>query len=197
MIPPAGEYRYEILDAGGAVIGVEEERLSAEGLSGVRTSTGGANRYELEARFGADGLVASLAVRYARGPFERSARYEVAGDHVRGTVGALAARNPAEAKLGRFREIDADLIVFKAMLIARARGRGQTRFTGRVAAIDPNTLVAASRKQTWHQRDDAGLRWTFEPAMGESEEFELDGEGRIVRRVDRRGVQTVLRMFTP
>ena len=114
---------------------------------------------------------------------------------LRGSVDTLAARNSTEAKLGRFREIDGGLILFKALIIAHARLRGQARFTGRVATIDPNTLIAASRKQIYRQRDAAGLRWVFEPLMGESEEIELDEAGRIARHTDRRGMETVLRTF--
>lgn len=194
MIPPPGEYRYELL-SGQQVIAVEEARLTAEVLSGVRASATGAGRHEVEARLAPGGVLASITARYTRGPFSRSASYRVDGDLLRGSIAALAGRNAAETKLGRFHEVDGDLILFKALIIAHVRLRGHSRFTGRVATIDPNTLVAASHKQTYRQRDAAGLKWTFEPLMGEAEEIELDEASRILRRTDRRGTQTVLRAF--
>ncbi len=196
MILPPGEYRYEVLSAG-QIIAVEEERLTLERLSGVRTAAAGASRHEVEARLGRDGVVLGITVRYTRGPFSRSASYEVDGDLLRGSVDALAGRNAVEARLGRFREVDGDLVLFKTLTIAHIRSRGQNRFTGRVATVDPNTLVAASRKQIYRQRDATGLSWTFEPAMGEAEEIELDQEGRLLRSADRRGVETVLREYRP
>jgi hypothetical protein len=196
VIPPPGDYRYEIV-SGGEIAGVEEDRLTAERLSGVRISGPNSARFEAQAQLGADGAVLTIALRYARGPFTRSATYQADGDLLRGSVDALAGRNATESKLGRFREIDGDLILFKALIIARARIRGQSRFTGRIASINPNTLVPSSRKETYRQRDVSGLRWVLEPLLGESEEIEIDQAGRIVRRIDRRGVETVLREFKP
>lgn len=165
MIPPLGEYRYEIRGRG-EIAAIEETRLDPERLSGSRISDRGGNRYEVEARLAPDGYVQALEVRYRRGPFERNARYQAEGEVLRGIVGALAARNPAEAKLGRLREVDAELVLFKALIIAHIRARGQTGFTGRVVTIDPNTLIAASLKQTYRQRDAAGVEWIFEPLDG-------------------------------
>ncbi len=192
MIPPSGDYRYELL-SGRQVVATEECRLTAERLTGARVSESG--RYEVEADLGPGATVSAISMRYVRGPFSRAASYRAETDLLRGSVGALAGHNAAEAKLGRLREIDADLVLFKALIIGHARVRGQSRFTSRIAIIDPNTLVAASRKQTYRQRDASGLRWLYEPMMGESEQIELDEQGRIVRRIDRRGIETVLRSF--
>jgi hypothetical protein len=112
-------------------------------------------------------------------------------------VSAVAGRNEVAVALGRYREIDAGLTFFKALLIAHIRARGDERWTGRVAVIDPNTLVAASLKQTCWRRDDAGRLWVYELRMGETETIEIDAEGRITRRLDDRGVETVLAGFDP
>jgi hypothetical protein len=197
MIPP-GNYRYEILGAVPTAaiertIAVEETRLTADSITGARTANSG--RYEVEARLGPDTEIVSITLRYTRGPFSRAAAYRADGDQIRGSVDALAGRNAVEAKLGRFREVDPDLILFKTLIIAHARARGQSRFTGRIVTIDPNTLVAASRKQTYRRRDPAGLNWICEPLLGEAEQIELDQDGRIIRRRDGRGIETVLREF--
>lgn len=194
MTPPAGEYRYETLSLG-QVVAIEEGRLVANRLAAMRTSGGAIGRYEVEARLGPDSAILGIRLRYSRGPFSRSAAYETDGDLLRGSVNAMAGRSAIEAKLGRFREIDCDLVLFKALIIAHARSRGQSRFTGRIITIDPGTLVAASRKQTYRRRDSEGLAWVCEPLLGESEEIQLDRQGRIVRRLDRRGIETVLRDF--
>jgi hypothetical protein len=196
MIPPPGEYHYEIVNAGRRVA-IEDARLAADTLSGTRKSAIGGDRYDVQAQLDADSRVVSIEVRYTRGPFSRTASYRVDGEAIRGSVSALAARNAAEAKLGRFREVDAGLVVFKALVIAHARGRGQTRFIGRVATVDPDTLVVSSRKQTYRQIDADGRWWIFEPSISESEEIELDAEGRVIRRVDARGNEAVLKFFAP
>jgi hypothetical protein len=82
--------------------------------------------------------------------------------------------------------------LFRALIIARVRARGQTRWTGRVASIDPATLVAASHKQSARAADPGLRKWIYEPRMGDSEEIELDAEGRIIRRRDNRGTETIL-----
>ena len=89
-------------------------------------------------------------------------------------------------------EVDADLIIFRALTIAHIRERGQTRWTGRVAAIDPNTLVAATGKQSCRQRGDDPHVWIYEPRMGDWEEIEIDDSGLVLRRRDSRGIETVL-----
>jgi len=191
---PAGEYRYE-LRRGGELIAIEEETVAPWFLRGVRHTPGGLNRHEVEARLDAGGFIAAVAVRYSRGPFKRSASYEAAGDLIRGHIIAAGGREEVSSKLGRMREVDADLMLCKALIIAHVRARGQTRWIGRVAMIDPNTLVAASPKQTYRRRDEAGRLWTFEPRMGDAEEFELDEAGRVVLRRARDAAETTLVSF--
>jgi len=191
MLIPPGEYRYEIRrDA--AILAVEEERYAAGAISGQRRTIDGANLHEVEASLDADENVKRLNVRYNRGLFKRSAVYEAADDSLRGSVSAVAGHDEVVVTLGRFREIDADLVLFRALILAHIRARGQVRWTGRVAIIDPNTLVAAALKQNCRRRDEAGLRWAWEARMGDAEEIELDSAGRIVRQRDSWGVQKVL-----
>ena len=196
MIPPPGRYRYEHR-LQKRLTAVETDLLTADRLSGERTQVEGGNSHQVEAEFDRDALIIRVRLRYTRGLFSRSANYQAAGDILGGTVSALAGRNAIQTKLGRFREIDGDLLIFKAIIIAHIRASGRLRFTGRVAVIDHATLVAASVKQTYQQRDSDGLLWLFEPAIGEREQIELDGEGRIVRRIDSRGDQTLLTSFEP
>jgi hypothetical protein len=191
MLIPTGEYRYEIRRRG-ELVAIEEESFDGERIAGVRRAPDGSNPHEVEAEIAPDGTVRRVTVRYSRGPFARTAVYDAAEDFLRGMVSAVAGRNAITAKLGRYREIDADLVLFRALTIAHVRARGQTRWTGRVAAIDPATLVAASHKHTARAADSTGLKWIYEPRMGDSEEIELDALGRIVRRRDDRGIETVL-----
>ncbi len=190
----AGEYRYE-LRRGGELIAIEEEALGAEFIRGVRRTPDGLNRHEVEARLDASGFIVAVAVRYNRGPFRRSASYEASGDLIRGHLIAAGGREEVSSKLGRMHEIDADLILCKALIIAHVRARGQVRWIGRVAMIDPSTLVASSPKQAYRRRDEAGRLWTFEPRMGDAEEFELDQAGRVVRRRARDTTETALVSF--
>ena len=194
MLIAAGEYRYEIR-RGGSIIAIEEERYAAGAITGLRRSTDGANLHEVEAALDTDETIKRVSVRYSRGLFKRSAVYEVADDTLRGSVSAVAGRNEVVVKLGRFREIDADLVLFRALILAHVRARGQSRWTGRVAIIDPNTLVAAAIKQNCRRTDEAGLRWAWEARMGEADEIELDAEGRIVRQRDSWEVEKVLAEF--
>lgn len=191
---PAGEYRYE-LRRGGELFAIEEGTLAAGFIRGVRRTADGLNRHEVEARLDAGGFIAAVAVRYSRGPFRRSASYQAAGDLLRGHLIAAGGREEVSCKLGRMREIDADLILCKALIIAHVRARGQTRWIGRVATIDPNTLVAASPKHTYRQGNEAGQLWIFEPRMGDGEEFEIDQAGRVVRCRARAGAETTLVSF--
>ena len=196
MIIPPGEYRYEIR-RGRELLALEEERFGSGLLAGARHLPGGLNRHEIEATVDSAGVVKRVSLRYSRGPFTRSAVYDAAEEALRGSVSALAGRNEVVVKLGRFREVDADLILFRALMIAHVRAREQVRWTGRVAVIDSNTLVAASIKHTCHLRDATGRRWTYETRMGEQEEIEIDGDGRIIRRTDGRGIETALVSFAP
>ena len=195
MILPSGTYRYE-LRSGGALVAFEEERITSLAMSGTRRSVDGANRHEVEATL-SDGVLQRVSVRYQRGPFNRTAVYDVDGDTLRGRVSAVAGRNEVAVALGRYREIDAGLTFFKALIVAHLRARGAERWTGRVAVIDPSTLVAASLKQTCSRRTDAGRLWVYELRMGETETIEIDAEGRITRRFDDRGLETVLVGFDP
>jgi len=192
-MPPAGEYRFEIR-RGGVLIATETERLAPRTLSGTRVAADGSGRFEADARLDPDGLPVAVSVRYARGPFARSAKYEAAGEILRGQLSAMGAREVMVAKLGRLREVDADLVMFKALIIARVRARGQTLWVGRVATVDAATLAISSSKQTYRMRE-GGLLWTFEPRMGDADEIEIDREGRIVRISRRDGSQVSLASF--
>ena len=88
--------------------------------------------------------------------------------------------------------MDADLVIFRALTIAHIRARGQSRWTGRIAAIDPNTLVAATSKQTCRHRPNNPHVWIYEPRMGDSEEIEINDSGIVLRRRDSRGIETML-----
>ena len=191
-----GEYRYEIR-RDGAVIAVERECYRAGAITGERRTVDGANVHEVDATLDDDEKITRVSVRYNRGLFKRTAVYHAADETLRGSVSAVAGHNEVVVKLGRFREIDADLILFRALILAHVRARGQLRWTGRVAVIDPNTLVAAALKQNCRSRDDTGLRWAWEARMGDADEIELDSAGRIVRQRDSWGVDKVLVAFAP
>ena len=163
---------------------IEESRYASGLITGLRRTIDGANLHEVEATLDAEETIKRVSVRYNRGLFKRSAVYEAADDALRGSVSAVASHNEVVVKLGRFREIDADLVLFRALILAHVRARGQVRWTGRVAIIDPNTLVAAALKQNCRQTDQAGLRWAWEARMGDSEEIKLDAAGTIVRQRD-------------
>jgi len=191
MILPAGEYRYEIR-RGAELVAIEEDSLDERGIRGVRLSANSSSRFEAEAELDDAGRVRRLAVRYARGPFTRDASYEVADDFLRGSVSALAGRNVVAVKLGRFREVDTDLILFRALILAHLRERGEPRWTGRVAMIDSATLVAAVYKQSCHRLGSGGNLWIYETRMGDSEQIEIDPAGRIQSRRDNRGIEATL-----
>jgi len=189
-----GEYRYETL-RGHHTLSIEEDTFAAGVIRGVRRSADGLNRHEVEAHLDQQGLIKSVTVRYSRGPFARNAIYEAADDVIRGHLNAAGGRETVVAKLGRMREVDADLMLCKALIISHVRGRGQERWIGRVATVDPNTLMIASYKQTYRRRDESGRLWTFEPRMGDAEEIQIDEAGRIVRRRARDGTETALVSF--
>ena len=196
MLIPDGDFRYEIRRAG-ELIATEEESLAAGKIRGVRHPASGSNVYEVEAELDPATLVCRLVVRYSRGPFVRNATYESSDDFLRGNVSAMGSRNNLTTKLGRYREVDADLVIFRALTIAHIRARGQSRWTGRIAAIDVNTLVAATSKQTCRQRGSDPHVWIYEPRMGDSEEITIDDSGCILRRHDARGIDTILVSRTP
>ena len=196
MLIPDGDFRYEIRRAG-ELIATEEESLAAGKIRGVRHPASGSNVYEVEAELDPDALVRLVVVRYSRGPFVRNATYESSDDFLRGNVSAMGSRNNLTTKLGRYREVDADLIIFRALTIAHIRARGQSRWTGRIAAIDANTLVAVTSKQTCRQRGNDPHVWIYEPRMGDSEEITIDDSGCVLRRHDARGIDTILVSRTP
>jgi hypothetical protein len=191
MLIADGEFHYDIR-RGGELIAVETETLAWGRIHGVRRPAAGANVYEVEADLDDGGLVRRVALSYSRGPFTRHASYESADNFLRGNISTGGSRNDLTTKLGRYGEVDADLVIFRALTIAHIRERGQTRWTGRVAAIDPNTLVAATSKQSCRQRGADPHLWIYEPRMGDAEEIELDDAGIVLRRRDSRGVETVL-----
>jgi len=195
MILPPGDYRYEIR-LRGDLVAIEQMRLSAGAIAGIRQEADGRTRLEVDASLEADGAVRRVSLRYASSLFKRAAAYEASEDNFRGSVSALAGRNEIVIKLGRFREVDVTgLTLFRALIVARVRGRGQPRWTGRVAVIDANTLVAASLKQTCRKRDEAGSLWIYETRMGDTEEIELDEAGRLIKRRDSRGGEAALAEF--
>ncbi len=196
MLIPDGEFRYEIRRAG-ELIATEEESLAAGKIRGVKHPASGSNVYEVEAELDPDALIRRVVVRYSRGPFVRNATYESADDFLRGNVSAMGSRNNLTTKLGRYREVDAELVIFRALTIAHIRARGQSRWTGRIAAIDANTLVAATSKQTCRQRGNDPHVWIYEPRMGDSEEITIDDSGCVLRRHDARGLDTILISRTP
>jgi len=196
MLIPNGDFRYEIRRAG-ELIATEEESLAAGKIRGIRHPASGSNVYEVEAELDPDALIRRVVVRYSRGPFVRNATYESSDDFLRGNVSAMGSRNNLTTKLGRYREVDADLIIFRALTIAHIRARGQSRWTGRIAAIDVNTLVAATSKQTCRQRGNDPHVWIYEPRMGDSEEITIDDSGCVLRRHDARGIDTILVSRTP
>ena len=192
MIIPEGEYVYEIRDQG-RLAAIETTQINAGQLSGVRRPPEATdNRHEVEATLDGDGLILTIRLRYVRGPFSRTANYEAAGETLQGVVTAMGGRNTLEVKMGRFREVDGGLTIFKALLIGHVRGRGQNRWTARVAVIDPATLVAKSIKQSIYQVEAEPGTWLFEPAIGERETIVVDGAGRILSHTTRTGISTVL-----
>jgi hypothetical protein len=191
MLIADGEFRYEIRKAG-ELIAIETESLAWGLIRGTRRPVSGSNVYELEADLGEAGRIRRVVASYSRGPFTRNATYESADNFLRGNISTGGSRNDLTAKLGRYGEVDADLVIFRALIIAHVRERGQTRWTGRVAAIDSDTLVAATSKQSCRQRASDPHMWIYEPRMGDAEEIEIDDSGVVVCRRDSRGIETVL-----
>ncbi len=66
-------------------------------------------------------MVARVTARYSRGLFHVAPAYEANNDFLRGTVSAMGSRTVETAKLGRYREIDCGLVLFKALMIAHTR----------------------------------------------------------------------------
>jgi hypothetical protein len=186
-----GDYRYRLLRAG-APVGIEEDRFAAGQLAGVRRSADGSDLYRVEAILDSGGLVERLALAYSRGPFSRRAVYQSAGEFMHGTVSAMGGRTLETAKLGRLREVDAGLVLFRALTLAHVRARGQSRWTGRVAVVEPKTLLLRSHKQSAREKPGASRVVIYESGMADVEEIELDEQGRIIRITDNRGQSAVL-----
>src|SRR5260370_6266469 len=127
MLIGDGEFRYELRRAG-ELIAVETESLAWGRIRGIRRPASGSNVYEVEAELDDAGLVRRVAVSYSRGPFTRNATYESADNFLRGSIAAGGSRNDLTTKLGRYGEVDADLIIFRALTIAHIRERKQTRW---------------------------------------------------------------------
>ena len=193
---PAGLYRYEIR-RGNDLIATEEDRFVDRELSGIRRFAGSSDSFEATATLDDHAMVARVVARYSRGPFSRGATYEANADFIRGSVGAMGSRTVETAKLGRYREVDCGLVLFKALMIAHTRERGQSRWTSRVATINPNTLVASTHKQTCRQKDAQEHIFIYEPRMGDAEEIEIDDAGRILRMSDNTGTRIALVSFEP
>jgi hypothetical protein len=195
MIAP-GEYRYEIR-RGSDLIAIEEDRFSGREISGSRRSATGSDSFEAAASLDESGMVTRVTARYTRGPFSRSASYEANLEFLRGNVSGMGGLTVETAKLGRYREVDAGLVLFKALMIAHIRERGQTRWTSRVASIDPSTLVAQTHKKTLRKKDAQDRIYIYEPRMGDSEEIEIDELGRIIRITDNTGNRIILKTPRP
>ncbi len=192
---PAGEYHYEIR-RGSDLVATEEDRFASGEINGIRHFAGSSDSFEATATLDESGMIARVTARYSRGPFSRSASYEANSDFLRGTVSAMGSRTVETAKLGRYREVDCGLVLFKALMIAHTRARGQTRWTSRVATIDPNTLTAQTHKKTCRQKDGQERIFIYEPRMGDVEEIEIDEAGRIIGVADNTGTHIRLKNFT-
>ena len=190
MIAP-GNYRYEIR-RGSDLIAVEEDVFEAGAIKGVRRAVNGSDVYEATATLDGNGRIAQVTARYSRGPFSRSATYDAGEEFMRGNVNAVGGRTVETAKLGRFREVDAGLVLFKALIVAHVRERAQSHWTGRVVTIDPGTLVARSQKQTCRRKPGTDNIFFYEPRMGDSEEIAIDERGVILNIRDDAGTKIVL-----
>jgi len=193
---PAGEYLYEIR-RGADLVATEDDRFSGNEISGIRRFVGSSDSFEATATLDESWMVARVTARYTRGPFSRSATYEANNDFLRGTVSAMGSRTIETTKLGRYREVDCGLVLFKALMIAHTRQRGQSRWTSRVATVDPATLTAQTHKKTCRQKDGQERIFIYEPRMGDVEEIEIDDAGRIIRIVDNTGHRIELKNYTP
>jgi hypothetical protein len=191
---PAGVYQYEIR-RGNDLVATEEDRFAFSELNGVRRFVGSSDSFEATATLDEHAMIARITARYSRGPFSRSAAYEANNDFIRGTVSAMGSRTIESAKLGRYREVDCGLVLFKALMIAHTRERGQSRWTSRVATIDPSTLTAQTHKKTCRRKDGHERIFIYEPRMGDVEEIEIDEAGRIIRLTDNIGNRIELKNF--
>jgi hypothetical protein len=189
---PTGNYSYEIR-LHGELVAFEDSRFDAAMIVASRRSADGLSRHQVEAALNPEHRVYRVTLSYSSSLFTRKASYDAVEDNLRGRISGLAGRNEIVVKLGRFREVDAaGFLIFRALIIGHVLQRGDERWTGRVAVIDPNTLAAASVKQNCARRNTSGHSWIYEPRMGDTEQIEMDEAGRIVRRRDNRGVTAEL-----
>lgn len=196
MLLPEGEYRYEVTRAG-SLFAIEQARVRDRRIEAARESVDRLTRLQVAAELDQEGRVSTIDLRYASSFFNRDAHYRADGENLRGNVSAMAGRNEIVIKLGRFGEIEAaGLTIFRGLLLARVRARGQPRWTGRVAVIDPGTLAVASIKQTC-RKNLSGEGWIYEARMGDTEEIELNADGAIIRSRDSRGDERRLASFEP
>jgi hypothetical protein len=188
MLPPRGKYRYEI-SRGGAAIATEEAHFGRGVVVVLRRAVEGQTIHKIEAKLDAEDRVSRVSMVYSSPPFKRDASYRTDNEVFRGSVSTIAGRNEIVIKLGRFAEVEVGgMTAFRMLILAHVRERGQARWTGRVAVIDPSTLTAASLKQTCRLSNSNRL-WIYEARMGDTEEIELDADGRIIasRTQDRAG----------
>lgn len=191
---PIGDYSYEIR-RDGELVAIEDTRFDPTMIVASRRSADGLSRHTVEAGLNADHRVCRLILSYTSSLFTRKASYEAVEDNLRGRISGLAGRNEVVVPLGRFREVDpAGFLIFRALIIGHVRMRGEQRWTGRVAVIDPNTLAGVSVKQNCARLDKSEHSWIYEPRMGDAEQIELDQAGRIVRCRDNRGITAELRI---
>ncbi|MBV8056945.1 MAG: hypothetical protein JO071_17110 [Deltaproteobacteria bacterium] len=189
---PIGNYFYQIRHHG-ELVAFEDSRFDTALIVASRRSADGLSRHQVEAALDPEHRVCRVTLSYSSSLFTRKASYEAVEDNLCGRVSGLAGRNEIVVKLGRFREVDAaGFLIFRALIVGHVRLRGDERWTGRVAVIDPNTLAAASVKQNCARRNSSERSWIYEPRMGDTEHIELDEAGRIVRRRDNRGVTAEL-----
>ncbi|MBV8454827.1 MAG: hypothetical protein JOZ29_21530 [Deltaproteobacteria bacterium] len=189
---PIGNYFYQIRHHG-ELVAFEDSRFDTALIVASRRSADGLSRHQVEAALDPEHRVCRVTLSYSSSLFTRKASYEAVEDNLCGRVSGLAGRNEIVVKLGRFREVDAaGFLIFRALIVGHIRLRGDERWTGRVAVIDPNTLAAASVKQNCARRNSSERSWIYEPRMGDTEHIELDEAGRIVRRRDNRGVTAEL-----
>jgi len=192
MLPPLGKYRFEIFQSS-VLSAVEEATFTRQSLTVLRKATEGYTKHSIVAALDAEGRISTISVNYSSHLFKRDANYRTDGEVFRGSVSTVAGRNEIVIKLGRFGEVEvAGVVAFRMLILAHVLERGQPRWTGRVAVIDPSGLAAASLKQTCRIGRTKNL-WTYEARMGDTEEIEIDDAGRILmcRGQDRTGSKLV------
>ncbi len=192
MLPPLGKYRFEIYHSDVASA-LEDATLTDHSLMVERRTTEGFTEHTIAATLDREGRITSIAVNYSSHLFKRDANYRTDNEVFRGSVSTVAGRNEIVIKLGRFGEVEvAGVVAFRMLILAHVLERGQPRWTGRVAVIDPSSLTIASLKHTCRVGRTKN-RWIYEARMGDTEEIEIDDAGRILasRSQDRTGSRLV------